>query len=306
MTPQEFNYLRLMLNERSGLALSDDRRELLEARLRPVLKTFELPSVSALVLALMQPDAEYLRMRVAQAASVQESYFFRDKAPFQYFTEVMLPKLMDARASRRHIRIWCAAAATGQEPYSLAMQLADRGRTLEGWNVEILATDFAEDALGKARKGLYSQFEVQRGLPVSLLIRHFRKAGSGWEINPAIRAMVQFRAHNLILDDQELGAFDVIFCRNVLIYFDDDSKRRVLARLAWRLATDGYLVLGAAETTTGISSEFVAVPEGHHGVFALSPEARAARAEREAAGEKAGPVWGAEASAARACAAPYR
>jgi chemotaxis protein methyltransferase CheR len=281
MTPQEFNYLRVILSERSGLSLREDRRELLEARLRPLLKTLNIASVSDLVLTLMRPDGEYLRMRVAQAVSVQESYFFRDKVPFQYFTEVVLPKLMVARANTRQIRIWSAAVAAGQEPYSLAMLLAERAHVLADWHVEILATDFAEDALRKARKGLYSQFEVQRGLPVSLLVRHFSKVGTGWEISPEIRAMVKFRAHNLLLDDPQLGSFDVIFCRNVLIYFDDETKRRVLGRLAATLASDGYLVLGASETTTGISRDFVAVAEGEPGVFTLSPEARAARAARK-------------------------
>lgn len=305
MTPQEFNYLRLILYERSGLYLSEDRRELLEARLRPVLKSFELGSVSALVLALMRPDAEELRMRVAQAVSVQESYFFRDKAPFEYFTEKMLPALMEARAGTRQIRLWCAAAATGQEPYSLAMLLADRVWANAGWTIDILATDFAEDALRRARKGLYSQFEVQRGLPVSLLIRHFRKAGSAWEINSSIRAMIKFRQHNLIVDDHTLGMFDVIFCRNVLIYFDEDTKRKVLARLASHLAADGYLVLGAAETVTGLSRDFAAVREGHHGIFTLGPEARAARAKGQGAGE-ARALAGHQGHAVRACAGPSR
>jgi chemotaxis protein methyltransferase CheR len=304
MTPQEFNYLRAILYERSGLYLSEDRRELLEARLRPVLKRFDLGSVSALVLALMRPDAEELRMRVAQAVSVQESYFFRDKAPFEYFTETMLPALMKARAGTRQIRIWCAAAATGQEPYSLAMLLADRAWANADWSIEILASDFAEDALRRARKGLYSQFEVQRGLPVSLLIRHFRKAGSGWEINPAIRAMIKFRHHNLIADDHKLGMFDVIFCRNVLIYFDDDTKRTVLARLASHLAADGYLVLGASETVTGLSRDFALVREGHHGIFVLGPEARAARARGQGVGVRASA--GHPGHAVRACAGPSR
>ena len=144
-----------------------------------------------------------------------------------------------------------------------------------------MATDFAEDVLRKARKGLYSQFEVQRGLPVSLLVRYFRKVGSGWEITPDIRAMVRFRADNLVLDSREPGGFDVIFCRNVLIYFDEDTKRRVLAKLASKLAGDGYLVLGAAETTTGLSQDFVAVPEARHGVFVMTREAQEAKAARK-------------------------
>jgi chemotaxis protein methyltransferase CheR len=245
---------------------------------------------------MMKPDAHRLRSRVAQAVTVQESYFFRDKVPFNYFVDVMLPKLMAKREGQRRIRVWCAAAATGQEPYSLAMELAEADSKLLGWTVEIVATDFVDDALNKARKGLYSQFEVQRGLPVSLLVEYFNKVGNAWEISPHIRGKVEFRAHNLLDDCQALGVFDVIFCRNVLIYFEDATKRAVLARLASRLAADGYLVLGAAETTTGLSNEFMAVPEHHHGVFCLTPQAAAAaEARRRKAGlgaseSNAGPV----------------
>lgn len=208
--------------------------------------------------------------------TVQESYFFRNKVPFHYFIDVMLPKLMAKRESQRRIRVWCAAAATGQEPYSLAMELAELNSRLVGWTVEILATDLVEDALSRARKGLYSQFEVQRGVPISLLVKYFNKVGNAWEISPDIRGRVEFRAHNLLEDCQTLGEFDVIFCRNVLIYFDDPTKRAVLVRLASQLAPDGYLVLGAAETTTGFSDEFMAVPERHHGVFCFTPQAAAA------------------------------
>jgi chemotaxis protein methyltransferase CheR len=143
-----------------------------------------------------------------------------------------------------------------------------------------VATDFVEEALAKARKGQYSQFEVQRGLPVSLLVKYFKKMGNAWEISPEIRRKVEFRTHNLLDDCGALGVFDVIFCRNVLIYFDDATKRAVLARLAQRLAPDGYLVLGAAEVTTGMSEEFVGVPEGHHGVFCFTPQAAAAAEAR--------------------------
>jgi chemotaxis protein methyltransferase CheR len=223
------------------------------------------------VLALQRPEAEALRARLAEAVTVQESYFFRDKAPFRYFADVMLPRLMRAREDTRRLKVWCAAAATGQEPYSLAMQLAEQ-RELANWTVEILATDFAREALRKARAGIYSQFEVQRGLPVSLLIKHFSKTGKAWELNPEIRGKVKFRPHNLI-EDIELGVFDVIFCRNVLIYFDGETKRQVLARLASQLARDGYLVLGASETTTGASDAFIAAGEDQHGIFRLDPAA---------------------------------
>ncbi len=283
MMAHEFNLLRRILKEHSGLNLGDDKEDMLEGKLRPLLKELDLPSIAHLTLALMKPDAHRLCSRVAQAVTVQESYFFRDKAPFHYFIDVMLPKLMAKRDASRRIRVWCAAAATGQEPYSLAIELAERERQLAGWTVEIVATDFVEEALHKARKGIYSQFEVQRGLPVSLLVKYFSKVGSAWEISPDIRGKVAFRMHNLLDDGASLGTFDVIFCRNVLIYFDDATKRAVLGRLAAQLASDGYLVLGAAETTTSHSPDFTAVPEHHHGVFCFTPEAAArARAREEA------------------------
>jgi chemotaxis protein methyltransferase CheR len=277
MMAHEFKLLRRILKERSGIDLNEDKMDLVEAKLRPILKEYDFPSIAHLTLALMKPDNDHLRSRVAQTIAVLESYFFRDKAPFAYFTETMLPRLMERRAASRRIRIWCAASSTGQEPYSLAMLLSEEGRKLDGWNVEIVATDFSEEALRKARAGLYSQFEVQRGLPVSMLVKFFNKSGNGWQIKPEARDRVAFREHNLLNDCQELGRFDIIFCRNVLIYFDEQLKTAVLGRLARQLAPDGYLVLGAAESTTGMSPDFMPVPEWHHGVFCLTPDVAAAR-----------------------------
>jgi chemotaxis protein methyltransferase CheR len=288
MMAHEFGLVRRILKEHSGLNLGEDKQDMLEGRLRPLMKEFAISSVSSLALAVMRPGAERLRARLAQAVSIQESYFFRDKAPFHYFGEVMLPTLMETRRPARRIRVWCAAAATGQEPYSLAMELAEREKQLIGWTVDIVATDFSEDALRKARNGVYSQFEVQRGLPVSLLVKYFRKSGTGWELSSGVRERVKFREHNLLDDCRDLGTFDVIFCRNVLIYFDDETKRQVLARLAACLASDGYLVLGSAETTTGLCDDFVAIPERHHGIFRFTPEAAAVRAREAAAGPAAG------------------
>jgi chemotaxis protein methyltransferase CheR len=289
MKAHEFGLVRRILKEHSGLNLGEDKQDLVEGKLRPLLREFGFPTLSHLVLAMMKPDADALRSRVAQAVTVQESYFFRDKVPFHYFVDVMLPKLMQRREKERRIRVWCAAAAGGQEPYSLAMELAEVNGKLLGWTVEIVATDFVEEALAKARKGVYSQFEVQRGLPVSLLVKYFNQEGSAWEVTPEIRSKVEFRAQNLLDDCPSLGVFDVIFCRNVLIYFDDATKRAVLGRLETRLAPDGYLVLGAVETTTGASSKFMPVPEGHLGLFCFTPEAAAAveARRRKAAGEAA-------------------
>lgn len=269
MTRGEYAYFQALLKERSGLNLGEDNRSLLDARLRPLLKEFRLTSLSELAAASIRPEAEYLRSCIAQAVTVQESYFFRDKAPFEFFAERILPALVVARRATQQIRIWCAAAASGQEPYSLAMLIAEHQAELDGYSVEIHATDYAKDALVKARKGLYSQFEVQRGLPVSFLIKYFDKREKGWELKQDIRAMVKFGENNLMHEVPGRG-FDVIFCRNVLIYFDEPTKRKVLAGLAGALASDGWLVLGAAETTTGLCKDFIIASDAPRGVYRLA------------------------------------
>jgi chemotaxis protein methyltransferase CheR len=269
MTRGEYAYFQTLLKERSGLNLGEDSRSLLEARLRPLLKEFRLTSLSELAAASIRPEAEYLRSRIAQAVTVQESYFFRDKAPFEFFAKAILPQLVAARRATRQIRIWCAAAATGQEPYSLAMLIGEHEAELAGYSVEIYATDYAKDALARARKGIYSQFEVQRGLPVSLLVKYFDKRDKGWELKPDIRAMVKFGENNLLREVPGRG-FDAIFCRNVLIYFDEGTKRKVLASLAGALAPDGWLVLGAAETTTGLCKDFIVSSEAPRGIYCLA------------------------------------
>jgi len=284
MMAHEFKLLSRVLKEHSGMHLGEDKMGLVEARLRPLLAEFGFPSFSHLTLALLKPDSHRLRSRVAQAIAVLESYFFRDKTPFAYFSGVMLPRLMQRRSASHRLRIWCAGAATGQEPYSLAMLLAENEDKLTGWRVDLVATDFSEDALVRASKGLYSQFEVQRGLPVSRLVKHFQKSGNGWQVNRDIREKVAFCELNLLDDCRKLGTFDIIFCRNVLIYFDEQVRGVVLGRLAQQLASDGYLVLGAAETTSRVSPDFMPVPESHHGVFCFTPAAVAARAEQGAKG----------------------
>jgi chemotaxis methyl-accepting protein methylase len=170
--------VRRLLKKHSGLNLGEDKQDLLEGKLMPLLREFGYPTLSHLVLAMMKPEAHELCSRVAQAVTVQESYFYRDKLPFHFFIDAMLPRLMARRQNERSIGVWCAAAAMRQEPYSLAMELAERNGKLADWTVEIVATDFVEEALTRARKGRYSQFEVQRGLPVSLLVKDFNRSGT--------------------------------------------------------------------------------------------------------------------------------
>jgi chemotaxis protein methyltransferase CheR len=172
-----------------------------------------------------------------------------------------MPEMLKARAGRKSIRIWCAAGSTGQEPYSLAMSLKEMGAALAGWRVDIVATDLSQEVLETSKSGIYSQFEVQRGLPIQLLVKYFKQNGELWQISPDIRAMIQHRQLNLLHDFSQLGTFDIIFCRNVLIYFDQDTKINIFGRLARSMEPDGFLVLGAAETVVGLTDVFKPFPD---------------------------------------------
>jgi chemotaxis protein methyltransferase CheR len=261
MTPVDFDYLRKCLKERSGLVLSADKQYLVESRLLPVARSAGFANLGELVRALMLGNANVLMTAVVEAMMTHESFFFRDKLPFDHFRQTVMPALIAARSNVRTIRIWCAAASTGQEPYSLAMCLREMQQKIAGWRIELLATDLGNDVLEKARQGLYSQFEVQRGLPIQLLIKHFTQVGELWQIAPDIRSMVKYQQLNLLADFARLGRFDLILCRNVLIYFDTETKISVLNRLARSTASDGYLMLGAAETVVGLTNSFKVVPD---------------------------------------------
>jgi chemotaxis protein methyltransferase CheR len=266
MTPADYDYLRKLLKERSGLVLSADKQYLVESRLQPVAHRAGIASLTDLVVKLRNSRNEPLVTEVAEAMTTNESFFFRDKLPFEHFRNTIMPALLGARPQHRRIRIWCAAAATGQEPYSLAMTLKEMGAKVAGREIEIVATEFSTQVLEKAKSGLFSQFEVQRGLPIQLLVKYFDQIGDTWQINPDVRAMVQFRPFNLLHDFTLLGRFDLVFCRNVLIYFDQETKTRVLERVARITEPDGYLVLGAAETVVGLTDSFKPLPD-HRGLY---------------------------------------
>jgi chemotaxis protein methyltransferase CheR len=266
MTPADYDYLRKVLKERSGLMLSADKQYLVESRLLPVAHRAGIATLTELVAKLRSACNESLNTEVAEAMTTNESFFFRDKLPFEHFRDLVMPALLAARPPRRPIRVWCAAAATGQEPYSLAMSLKEMGDKIVGREIEIVATEFSTQVLEKAKSGLFSQFEVQRGLPIRLLIKYFAQVGDTWQINPDVRAMVQFRPFNLLHDFSHLGRFDLVFCRNVLIYFDQETKTRVLDRVARITEPDGYLVLGAAETVVGLTDSFKPLPS-HRGLY---------------------------------------
>jgi chemotaxis protein methyltransferase CheR len=260
VTPLDYEFLRKLLKERSGLDLSADKQYLVESRLVPLARKAGLPGISELVQKIKN-GTDPLTSDVVEAMTTNETFFFRDKLPFDHLREAVLPELMQARATRRSLRIWCAASSSGQEPYSIAMCLKGLGAALAGWRVEILATDLSQAVLEKSRAGIFSQFEVQRGLPIQMLVKHFTQMGEMWQLNADIRAMVQHRQLNLLQDFSHLGTFDVIFCRNVMIYFDQDTKTGIFDRLARVLEADGVLALGAAESVVGISDAFKPYPE---------------------------------------------
>jgi len=256
VTPQDFDYLRKLLRERSGLVLAAEKQYLAESRLVPVARRHGMTTLGELIDRLRSKSPAALIAEVVEAMTTNETFFFRDKLPFDNFRDVMLPALLAARARDKRIRIWCTAASTGQEPYSLAMVLKAMGSALAGYRIDIVATDLSSEVLEKAKAGLYSQFEVQRGLPVQLLVKFFEQHGETWQLALELRGMVQFRTINLLNDFSALGSFDIVFCRNVLIYFDQDSKIAVLNRIARQMPEDGYLVLGAAETVIGLTEAF--------------------------------------------------
>ena len=275
MTPADYDFLRRLLKERSGLVLGEDKQYLVESRLLPVSRRAGVAGLKGLMEKIRLPVNEALIVEVVEAMATNESLFFRDKIPFDHFQDTIMPALLASRAQQRRIRIWCAAASTGQEPYSLAMALKEMGSQLAGWRTEILATDFSLEVLEKAKAGIYSQFEVQRGLPIQMLVKYFTQVGEMWQIAPDIRAMVQFRPFNLLQECSRLGIFDVVFCRNVLIYFDQQTKIGVLDRLARITDRNGYLALGAAETVVGLTDSFKPVPD-KRGLYAPNGAPRGA------------------------------
>ena len=280
MTPSDYEYLRKLLKDQSGLDLSADKQYLIESRLVPLSRKAGLPGIPELV-QKMKAGSAPLIAQVVEAMTTNETFFFRDKVPFDHFRQSIMAEILKARAARRSVRIWCAAGSTGQEPYSLAMCLKEMESQLAGWRAEIVATDLSLEVLEKSKVGLYSQFEVQRGLPIQMLVKYFKQTGEFWQINPDVRAMVQHRQLNLLHDFSQLGTFDVIFCRNVLIYFDQDTKINIFNRLCKIMEPDGFLVLGAAETVVGLTDAFKPYPD-KRGLYRPS-DSRVARVPAAAA-----------------------
>jgi chemotaxis protein methyltransferase CheR len=259
MKPTDFDFIAAMVRERSGLVLSADKTYLVESRLAPLARRDGFPSIDELVTAIKVRRDSNLIDAVVDAMTTNETFFFRDKTPFDIFEQTILPEII-ARKRGGTIRVWCAAASTGQEAYSLAMVADAMGPRMGGCKLEILGTDISERCLEKAKAGVYTQFEVQRGLPVQMLLKHFKKDGEAWKIDDRLKTNIRHRPMNLLDDFRGLGRFDVIFCRNVLIYFDTPTKKQVLERMSQQVDGPGYLLMGAAETVLGVTDTFKPVP----------------------------------------------
>ena len=271
MNVTDFELIAQLLKERSGLALNKEKAYLLESRLNPVARKWNFSGFDELAQAILNNKDEALLVDVTEAMTTNESFFFRDQKPFDQFINIVLPHMLEARAAKRSFRIWSAACSSGQEPYTLAMLLKEHADKLAGWRVEIVATDLSNEILDKAEEGLYSQFEVQRGLPISLLVKHFVQVGDRWQIEDGLRKMIKFQQFNLLGDISALGRFDVVFCRNVLIYFDTPTKTQVLEGIADLLPPDGFLYLGGAETVLGTTGRFQ-IMEGQRGIYGLADQ----------------------------------
>ncbi|MBZ5526582.1 MAG: protein-glutamate O-methyltransferase CheR [Acidobacteriia bacterium] len=263
----DFDYIRELLKEHSGVALEDGKEYLLEVRLSPLYAEMKVETIAEMVELLRRDQNAAMRERVLNSLLTNETYFFRDIHPFEVLRTEVLPELFAARAAKGHLRIWSGACSTGQEPYSIAMIVNDLLEKFPGFTVEIVATDIADENLERARAGKYCQAEVNRGLPAPMLIRHFTKKADIWEVNESIRRMVAFRKLNLFGSWSGIDRADLILLRNVLIYFEQDAKKKIIARMRRHVAEDGAFLLGASETVLGLSEEFHIVHSGKASLY---------------------------------------
>lgn len=266
MTPEMFDYFAKFLRERSGLSLQKEKQYLLENRLASVVRSYQLEDEKTLLQMVQDDPNSQLASHVVEAMSVTETSFFRDGLPFDLFLKRALPTILDNRPYGTPIRIWSAAASSGQEAYTLAILCRENADLLAGHRLEIVATDISTQVLEKARAGVYSQFEVQRGMPVKLLLKYFEQSGDLWRLRPEIKSMVEFQPFNLMSSFAGFPQYDIVLCRNVLIYFDVETKRAVLEKISKIIAPDGFLMLGGAETVVGLSDHF-AVDEKDRTIF---------------------------------------
>lgn len=253
MKTENFNFVRDFLRLRSGIVLEEAKAYLVQARLGPVVRRFGLDSVDSLIEKLRRSPEEELHREVLEAMVTTETSFFRDVHPFETLKSVIIPRLIRARRETRELHFWSAACASGQEIHSLAMLLRENFPELQGWKLMLLASDVSQEMLDRTKRGLYSQLEINRGVPTRLLVRYFNREGLSWRLDESIRSMVDVRKLNLIEALPYLPKMDIIFLRNVLIYFDMETRRAIIDKISRHLKKDGYLFVGGAETMIGLN-----------------------------------------------------
>ncbi len=269
MHASDIDFMIKLLKQRSGLTLTPEKAYLLESRLLPVARANGFNTIDEMVAKIRTQPVEKLMVEITEAMTTNESSFFRDGKPFEQLRQAVLPKVRTLAGARRNIRIWSAAASTGQEPYTIAFTLLEEQAANPGWQYEIIASDLAEKVIERAKQGVYSQFEVQRGLPIQLLVKYFDSLpDTNWKVKDNIRAMVKFQTLNLLNDYGALGKFDIIFCRNVLIYFDEPTKGSIIERLCNSLQPGGILYLGSTESILEQNKRLVQL-EGLRGIYQL-------------------------------------
>jgi chemotaxis protein methyltransferase CheR len=259
MTNADFNYIRTLVRGESALTIEPGKEYFVESRLGPLARQEGFPTFEHMVIKLRGGPFGELHRKVVEALTNNETYFFRDVRVFAMLTRAILPALVTDRSKERTLSVWCAACSSGQEPYSLAMLFQEHRPSLAGWDIRIVASDISREMIARAKTGHYSQTEVNRGLPANLLLKYFKRQGLGWEIADTVRRMVDFREINLMQPRHDPGSMDLILMRNVLIYFELETKKAILQRARRLLAPRGYLLLGGAETTTNIDDSFESV-----------------------------------------------
>ncbi len=268
MRPDEFQFLSQLLKQRSGLVLGEDKTYLIESRLLPIARSQNLQDISQLCNLLKTKPSETLLVEIIEAMTTNESSFFRDIKPYDCLRNIVFPMVMQKQPSKT-MRIWSAACSTGQEPYSTAICIQEDMAKMAGWRFEILATDLARKVVDKAELGIYSQFEAQRGLPIQMLVKYFSsRPDTTWQVKDNIRSMVNFRTANLLEEYGAMGKLDIIFLRNVLIYFDDATKAQITEKMSRALLPHGVLILGATESLVDPNGRFKSL-DNFRGAYVL-------------------------------------
>jgi chemotaxis protein methyltransferase CheR len=267
MTDQDFDYIRRVLQERTAIVLEPGKQYLVESRLTPLVRAHKLNSIGELITCMRTHPERGLQAQLVEAMVTTETSFFRDHRSFDTLEKHVLPDLVRKRRPEKALRIWSAACSTGQEAYSLAIMLREHFPELAKWHVTILASDVSREVLSRAAQGRFNQVEVNRGMPAALLVRYFEQHGTSWQLRPDIVSMVKLQEINLALPWPSLPRFDLVLLRNVMIYFDVETKKSILVRIGKLLRPDGYLLLGGAETTINLDDSYCRVESLKSGFY---------------------------------------